>query len=97
MPPETTTIGVLYGITKDPVVMAFLQSQPAATRDNINAVIDRLQSDPRPQGHIPALSAGFPIIKVIVDTTDPNYYLIYMVDDNKEKVFVVAIQEKRFS
>ena len=96
MPPDAT-VGVLYGISKDPVVMAFLQSQPAATRDKINVVIDRLQTDPRPDGHIPALSSGFPIIKVIVDTTNPNYYLIYMVDDSKERVFIVAIQEKRFS
>ena len=96
MPPDAA-VAVLYGISKDPVVMAFLQSQPAATRDKINLVIDNLQFDPKPQGHIPAVSTGFPIIKVIIETTNPNYYLIYTVDDNKEKVFVIAIQEKRFS
>ena len=96
MPPEAT-VSVLYGIVKDPVVMAFLQSQPANTRDKINTVIDTLQTTPRPVGHIPALSSGVPTIKVIVDTTNPNYYLVYVVDDNKEKVFIVAIQEKRFS
>lgn len=96
MPPEPA-VAVLYGITKDPDVMLVLKNQPAATRDKINDIIDGLQSNPRPQGYIPAASAGIPIIKVVVDSTNPHYYLIYMVDDEKEKVFIIAIQEKRFS
>lgn len=96
MPPDNT-VAVLYGITKDPDVLDFLRGQTALLRDKINEAIDGLQSEPRPQGHVPAVFSGFPIIKLVVETTHPPYLLVYTVDDNKEKIYVIAVQEKRFS
>jgi mRNA-degrading endonuclease RelE of RelBE toxin-antitoxin system len=92
MPPD-----ILYGISKDPDVLDFVRGQPASLRDKINDAIDSLQANPRPQGHIPAIFSGFPIIKLVISTTQPPYLLVYTVDDNKEKIYVIAVQEKRFS
>ena len=96
MPPDNA-IAVLYGITKDPDVLTFLRGQPASLRDKLNDAIDNLQATPRPQGHVMANSGGFPIVKLVVDTTQPHYLLVYTVDDNKEKIYIIAVQEKRFS
>jgi len=96
VPPDgTTAVPALYGITKDPDVIANIRAMTASLRDRLNEAIDNLQSNPFPPGHT-AYPNNMQLYKFVVETT-PKYQISYAVDTVKEKVFIVALQEKRFS
>jgi hypothetical protein len=87
MLPETA---VQYSITKDPnSVMIPLKKMPSSMREKITDVIDSLQTDPRPPKHemIPGL-ANIATIKLAITQ---GWYLMYQVDDQLKKVYVLIV------
>jgi hypothetical protein len=98
MPPDAAAAQpVLYSIAKDRDVIGFLKGRSSLQRDSIQEVIDNLQFNPRPSGHEIIKMAGIEIINIMVDGTQPKYSLKCIVRDDEEKVYVIAIVEKRFS
>jgi len=99
VPPDAAAASpVLYGIAKDPDVIGFLKHQTSSLRDIIQGAIDNLQFEPRPPGHEVIKIAGIEITNIMVvdETTKPMYGLKCIVKDDEEKVYVIAIVEKRF-
>jgi hypothetical protein len=98
MPPELATpLPIQYGIKKDPLALDVIRQLASNVRDQINNAIDDLQFNPYPPGHEQTLFGGFPVVKCVVGQTDPKHLLVYRVDEAKELVFVMVIQETRFA
>lgn len=85
-----------YSILKDRDVLDFLKEQTSFQRDVIRGVIDDLQFNPRPQGHLVDKTIGYEIIRIIVDGTEPKYILRYIIEGEKERIRVIAIMPMRF-
>lgn len=98
MTPESTAAALVqYGIVKDPIAKLFLDNMAPKLKDAITNLIDELQFNPRPDGNQPTTVAGQPAIQLIVEHMTPKHILVYKVDEEKEKVFVMYINELRFS
>lgn len=94
MPPSAS---LSYGISKAEDVQAFLKGQTASQRDHINDAIDNLQTNPKPAGFMEEAFGTSKIFKVVIDTTQPPFLLVYLIDETKERVHIIAVAEKRFS
>ena len=96
MPPDAVIEGQLYGIVKDGDVKTFIQTMTSSQRDELNNVIDSLQDNPRPASAT-TVTYDIKLMKLVVDRTRPNYTILYTVDEQRARVTIIAIQEKRFS
>ena len=83
-----------YGVVKDEDVISFLRDRPASESLKLRDAIDELQHNPRPAAHTAANDFGIPLTKLVISSTRPNYILIYRIDDENDKVYVIAITEK---
>jgi mRNA-degrading endonuclease RelE of RelBE toxin-antitoxin system len=84
---------LVYGVVKDDDVISFLRERPASASLKLRDAIDELQHNPRPPAHTAAHQSGLPLTKLTIDSTSPNYTLIYRIDDNRYIVYVIAITE----
>ncbi|MGD8969347.1 MAG: hypothetical protein PVI07_17725 [Anaerolineae bacterium] len=87
----------LFGIVRDPRLMESMVGLPLLTRQKIDDEITGLQFNPRPPQSTAMTMSGMCILRkpVLVDEQQRKYHLVYLVDDEGEKVFVIALE--RFS
>lgn len=86
----------LYGVIQTPVVRSALESVNAASQLPLFKLIHDLQSDPRPPGHESAEAYGEGFAQLLADETVPPYIIIYRVDEERKRVIVIALMEKRW-
>lgn len=98
MPPEAAATMVFYGIVKMKEAMEKIRVASPSVREEMLAAIDTLQENPYPDGH-QATPAGIArIITCVVEMPSKSKYLLnYTVDEQKEKVYVIYVDEKRFN
>ncbi len=94
-PDAAMALPVVYSIIKDRELKAAINALDPEQRVEVYDAIDELQDNPRPAGHE---STAVPeMLRWVVETTDPNYSLLYHVDDEFKKVIVIEIKEAHFS
>lgn len=95
MPPEQVVATPIYGITKDPRLLESMVTLPILTRQKIDEKITELQFDPRPPESTSMVLGAVSIYRkpIIIDERQQrNYHLVYIVNDEKEKVMVIALE-----
>lgn len=97
MPPDGAAM-VFYGIVKQKELRDELAAAPISTREAMLAAIDTLQENPYPDDHQTVSFGPSRITTAVVEVPGQNRYLLtYTVDEEKEKVFVITVREKRFN
>jgi hypothetical protein len=97
MPPEATATVVSYGIVKMKEAMEKMRAAAASVREEMLGAIDTLQENPYPNGHEVMAAGPARIITCVVEMPSKNRYLLnYTVDEQKEKVYIIYVDEKRF-
>lgn len=96
MPPEPN-IQISWSIIKAPVVIELLKGAAATFRDGMINVIDGLQSNPRPPEAIAEKIGDSITFRIAIDSVDPASYLVYSIDEVKERVVITGIMRKYFS
>ena len=86
---------VVYSIIKDRELKVAINALDPEQRVEVHDAIDELQDNPRPAGH--EATAVPEMLRWVVETTDPNFSLLYYVDDDEKKVIVIEIKEAHFS
>lgn len=98
MPPEAAATLVSYGIVKMKEAMEKIRGAAASVREEMLGAIDTLQDNPYPEGHQATPAGPARIITYVAETPSKSRYLLtYTVDEQKEKVYVIYIDEKRFN
>lgn len=99
MPPDAAAAAVLYGIVKRKELMEQIAVAAASEREEILSAIDTLQDNPFPDGHQALVFGGARIITCVVTPAKSSnrYLLTYTVDEQKEKILVISVDEKRFN
>ena len=98
MPPSATeAVDETYSITKIQTVIDTIWGIPPSSREDVIRAIDRLQFEPRPDGHLVTRFGAYSIVTFVVKSTQPPYLLTYQVDEEKKKIFVVAVGAKTFN
>jgi hypothetical protein len=99
MPPNATATMVGYGVVVLPDLMDKMRDDVgAAEREEMRAAIDTLQENPYPSGCRVMPTGSAQIITCVVKTQrKASYLLAYTVDEQKEKVYVISVDEKRFN
>jgi hypothetical protein len=92
--PAPPAPSIVYGVAKAPSVQDLLRKQTASIRQHLEDAISNLSYNPRPPNSkvSPISGLALPILELLVETTSPKYLLVYFVEDNKEKVTLMAIQ-----
>ncbi len=86
---------VFYGIIKDPDLLGKINMLSHEVKDEINNIIDSLQSNPRPSGHKPTAIA--PEIINFEVGTKPKYNLLYKIDETRKVIAVLRLDSTYFS
>jgi mRNA-degrading endonuclease RelE of RelBE toxin-antitoxin system len=94
--PETGEARTVYGVVQMEGVRWRLTEDSTAA-PLLNALIFDLQSNPRPEGHKAKDEYGPGLSTVICEKTVPPYEIVYRVDDEKERVVIIAISEARWT
>ncbi len=99
MPPEGIgATKVLYGIVMLPGARMAIESLGADIKNRLYAVRDVLQDNPRPEGCVPFPVPTLPNAYTYEVSYPPfKYQLVYIVEDVKEKVTVLTMQQLRFA
>lgn len=90
------TIDAPYGLVHMPDVQEMMiRDATAAAR--LMSVFFVLQDNPRPTGYQEADKYGPGIATISCDETSPKYTIVYRVDEERRKIFVIAVYEKVWS
>jgi hypothetical protein len=88
--------GQLYGIVQMPDVMSAI-AQDSAAQVALMQTIFGLQANPRPEGHEAKEEFGIGVASLLCEKTVPPYTILYRVDEEQQRVVVLAVYEKRWS
>ena len=95
-PDPAVAAQVWYGITKDPQVRTLMAGLPILTRQKVADAFEDLQFNPRPPESMRMpYPTEKPILRkpILIDNeTQRKYNLVYLIDDEKEKVVVISLE-----
>lgn len=87
----------VYAILQMPDVLSTVESTGAVKRPQLMQAIFELQTNPRPPGHEAADEYGDGFAKLIVEKVVPPYHILYRIDEERKRVVVIAVYEKKWS